>query len=120
MAKVVEELETGVMVTQVTEDAGAKENIYCELPWCDKYSHGFVYRQRTAEGGPNGSDYIYCKFGTWETEVIGTGLGSLRFLVSIHDQAIDSSGEGDHSAGDPRSVESASTDLEDCQPLRLE
>lgn len=76
MAKVVEELETGVVVTQVTDDAGARDNIYCELPWCDKDSHGFVYRQTTAAGGPNGSDYIYCTFGTWETEVIGTGLGS--------------------------------------------
>lgn len=76
MAKVVEELDTGVRVTQVTEDASAKENIYCELPWCDKNSHGFVYRRKSSEGGPNGSDYIYCKFGSWETEVIGTGLDS--------------------------------------------
>ena len=76
MAKVVEELDTGVRVTQVTEDENAKENIYCELPWCDKESHGFVYRQKNTNGGPNGSDYIYCKFGSWETEIIGTGLGS--------------------------------------------
>jgi len=76
MAKVVEELDTGVIVTQVTEDESPKENIYCELPWCDKYSHGFVYRQKNSEPGPNTSNYIYCKFESWETEVIGTGLGS--------------------------------------------
>jgi hypothetical protein len=76
MAKVIEDLETGVQVTQVTEDACPKENIYCELPWCDKYSRGFVYRQRASEVGQNNSNYIYCKFGGWETEVIGTGLGS--------------------------------------------
>jgi hypothetical protein len=76
MPKIIEELDTGVTVTQVTEDTCAKENIYCELPWCDKYSHGFVYRQKTDDGGENGSNYIYCKFGSWETEVIGTGLGS--------------------------------------------
>jgi hypothetical protein len=76
MAKVIEELDTGVSVTQVTEDAHAKENIYCELPWCDKDSKGFVYRQKTSQGGPNGSNYIYCKFGSWETEVIGSGLSS--------------------------------------------
>ncbi|HAA75860.1 TPA: hypothetical protein DCE37_12160 [Candidatus Latescibacteria bacterium] len=76
MAKIVEELDNGVVVTQVTEDTCRKENIYCELPWCDKYSHGFVYRQQTDDGGPNGSRYLYCKFGTWETEEIGQGLGS--------------------------------------------
>jgi len=76
MPKIVEELETGVVVTQVTEDTCAKENIYCELPWCDKYSHGFVYRQTTTEAGPNTSRYIYCRFGSWETEPLGVGLGS--------------------------------------------
>ena len=59
MAKIVEELDNGVVVTQVTEDTCRKENIYCELPWCDKYSHGFVYRQQTDDGGPNRSRYLY-------------------------------------------------------------
>ena len=54
MAKVVEEMDSGVVVTQVTEDDSAKENINCELPWVDKSSHGFVYRQKKAEGGTNG------------------------------------------------------------------
>ncbi len=76
MARVIEELDTGVVITQVTENPGAKDNIYCELPWCDKYSHGFVYRQKAEGSGPNGANYVYCKFGTWETEVIGTGLSS--------------------------------------------
>ena len=76
MARMVEELDTGVVVTQVTQGDESKENIYCELPWCDRNSQGFVYRQQAAGGGPNGSDYIYCRFGSWETNLIGTGLGS--------------------------------------------
>ena len=44
----------------------------------------------------------------------------LRFLVSMHGQGTDSSGEGDHPAGDPRSVESTPSDLEDRQPFRPE
>ena len=81
MAKVIEELDTGVVVTQVTEDESTKENIYCELPWCDRHSQGFVYRQQSDEVGPNGSHYIYCKFGTWESEQIGTGLGSCGITI---------------------------------------
>jgi len=76
MANIVEELESGVVVTQVTDNKNLTENIYCELPWCDKHSHGFVYREQTETGGPNRSNYVYCKFGSWETTVIGTGLGS--------------------------------------------
>lgn len=76
MARVVEELDTGVVVTQVTDDDVAKENIYCELPWCDRDSRGFVYREQRSDGGPNPSSYAYCRFGSWETDRIGSGLGS--------------------------------------------
>ena len=69
------ELSNGVALTQVTTDAHEKSNIYCELPYCSADSRVFVYEQKNSDTAPNTTEYIACEFGTWNTEVIGRGLG---------------------------------------------
>ena len=69
------ELSNGVSLTQVTTDELEKSNIYCELPYCSADSRVFVYEQKNSDTAPNTTEYVACEFGTWETEVIGRGLG---------------------------------------------
>lgn len=69
------ELSNGVALTQVTTDELEKSNIYCELPYCSADSRVFVYEQKNSDTTPNTTEYVACEFGTWETEVIGHGLG---------------------------------------------
>ena len=69
------ELPNGVALTQVTTDGKEKSNIYCELPYCSVDSRVFVYEQKNPDTAPNTTEYVACEFGTWQTQVIGRGLG---------------------------------------------
>lgn len=75
MAIQLTELSSGVELTQATEDAAEKSNIYCELPYCSSDSRVFVYQQQNQQHAPNSTEYVTCEFGTWKTEIVGRGLG---------------------------------------------
>ena len=81
MALKVEELDSGVVVRQVTDDPRLKCNIYCERPYCTPDSRSFLYARRVSDTHPGIStsddraewDYILCEFGTWRETVVGRG-----------------------------------------------
>jgi len=93
MARLVEQLDNGVTVYQVTDDPRLKCNIYCERPYCSPDGRRFLYARQTA--GPDvreattwrqfsrSSDweFVLCEFDSWEERVVGCGhlAGSVAY-----------------------------------------
>lgn len=76
MTSIVEQLENGVTVHQVTDGPLLVSNIYCERPYTSADSKRFLYARQTDEGGPGGVsewEFVLCEFGTWEEQVVGCG-----------------------------------------------
>ena len=76
MALKVEELDSGVVVRQITDDPRLKCNIYCERPYCTADSRFFIYARQVADvrsGNPSDWEFITCEFGTWREQVVGRG-----------------------------------------------
>lgn len=72
MAKLVEQLPSGVAVYQVTDHPAVKCNIYCERPYCSADSRSFLYA-RQADDDSGGWDYLLCDFESWEERVVARG-----------------------------------------------
>lgn len=71
------ELKNGVVIYQVTQEKRLVSNIYCERPFCSVDSKRFLYARQNNDAGPNDRqhwEYVLCKFGTWEEEIVGNGF----------------------------------------------
>jgi hypothetical protein len=79
MALQVDTHVSGSVVYQVTDEDLPKSNIFCELPYCSSDSRRFVYMRRNPSIELNATEYVTVEFGTWETRVIGRGLGDWEF-----------------------------------------
>ena len=78
MPRIVEELENGVIVRQITDEPERLiSNIYCERPYSSADGKRFLFRRSVAPG--NGADegvtfeYLLCEFDSWETQSVGIG-----------------------------------------------
>ena len=78
MAHKVSEQENGVVVYQVTDEPGVKDNIYCERSYSPPDSSFFLWRRQL--GGETAiphkwfSEFVACDFGTWESRTLFKGL----------------------------------------------
>lgn len=73
MAHIVEQLDNGVVVYQVTDDPGLISNIYCERPYCSADSRSFLYARHAPDSGGFGWEYVLCEFDTWRERPVGKG-----------------------------------------------
>jgi len=76
MACVVEELNTGVVVYQVTDEPELKDNIYCERSYCSPDSSFFIYQRHLPGDSPvykTNAEIVACEFGSWDRRVIARG-----------------------------------------------
>ena len=78
MARLIEKLDNGSAVYQVTDEPALKDNIYCERSYCSPDSRWFVYQREVAPDGPSPwqftAEYVACELGTWRTRVLGEGF----------------------------------------------
>ena len=72
MAAIVEHLENGVTVYQVTDSPHITSNIYCERPYASEDGRRFLYARRM-DPEANDWEYVLCEFGTWTERVVGRG-----------------------------------------------
>ena len=70
MPRLIETLENGVVVWQVTDDSLPVCNLYCERPYVSPDGNRFLYSREI--GGD--WDYVLCEFGSWRTECVGHGV----------------------------------------------
>ena len=76
MADIVDRLDNGVVVYQVTDSPHIKSNIYCERPYSSDDGRRFLYARQMDEEGADW-EYVLCEFGSWEERVVGRGALSV-------------------------------------------
>lgn len=70
-----QELDSGVVLQQVTDGPPLSDNIYCERSYCSPDSRYFVFKRFRDAPAPDPIEYVACDFGTWAMEPLGRGCG---------------------------------------------
>lgn len=71
---VVERLDTGTEIWQVTTEERPQSNIYCELPYCSADARYFVYeRKNRKQNKDNPTEFMVVELGTWKQHLLDVG-----------------------------------------------
>jgi hypothetical protein len=65
----------GSEIWQVTTEAYAQSNIYCETPYCDAASRYFVYQRRNPQLTKNSTELMVVELGSWKQHRLDTASG---------------------------------------------